>query len=219
MRRYFKITAAAVLLLFAGVLGYGAYGYFDALAASEELEARADSLLAENLGGSSLGQERYRQLLVVQDPAFEQHSGVDMTTAGAGITTVTQSLAKRVGFENFTPGIGKIRQTGYALGLETRLSKEQIMALWLDTLEMGRGPDGWVTGFHRMSEAVYGAAPDTIADDEYLSLLAVLISPGRYNLGTDDEALQDRTDRIRRLVSGECAANDNSDVWLEGCRS
>ncbi|MBG6160997.1 membrane carboxypeptidase/penicillin-binding protein PbpC [Labrenzia sp. EL_195] len=219
MRRYFKITAAAVLLLFAGVLGYGAYGYFDALASSEELEARADSLLAENLGGSSLGQERYRQLLVVQDPAFEQHSGVDMTTAGAGITTVTQSLAKRVGFENFTPGIGKIRQTGYALGLETRLSKEQIMALWLDTLEMGRGPDGWVTGFHRMSEAVYGAAPDTIADDEYLSLLAVLISPGRYNLGTDDEALQDRTDRIRRLVSGECAANDNSDVWLEGCRS
>ncbi|MBG6155541.1 membrane carboxypeptidase/penicillin-binding protein PbpC [Labrenzia sp. EL_159] len=219
MKRIFKIAAAALLLLFAGVLGYGAYGYFDALAASEELEARADSLLAENLGGSSLGQERYRQLLVVQDPAFEQHSGVDMTTAGAGITTVTQSLAKRVGFENFTPGIGKIRQTGYALGLETRLSKEQIMALWLDTLEMGRGPDGWVTGFHRMSEAVYGAAPDTIADDEYLSLLAVLISPGRYNLGTDDEALQDRTDRIRRLVSGECAANDNSDVWLEGCRS
>lgn len=219
MRRIFKIAAAALLLLFAGVLGYGAYGYFDALAASEELEARADSLLAENLGGSSLGQERYRQLLVVQDPAFEQHSGVDMTTAGAGITTVTQSLAKRVGFENFTPGIGKIRQTGYALGLETRLSKEQIMALWLDTLEMGRGPDGWVTGFHRMSEAVYGAAPDTIADDEYISLLAVLISPGRYNLGTDDEALQDRTDRIRRLVSGECAANDNSDVWLEGCRS
>ncbi|MFN3252082.1 transglycosylase domain-containing protein [Roseibium album] len=219
MRRIFKIAAAALLLLFAGGLGYGAYGYFDALAASEELEARADSLLAENLGGSSLGQERYRQLLVVQDPAFEQHSGVDMTTAGAGITTVTQSLAKRVGFENFTPGIGKIRQTGYALGLETRLSKEQIMALWLDTLEMGRGPDGWVTGFHRMSEAVYGAAPDTIADDEYLSLLAVLISPGRYNLGTDDEALQDRTDRIRRLVSGECAANDNSDVWLEGCRS
>ncbi|WP_298812837.1 transglycosylase domain-containing protein [uncultured Roseibium sp.] len=218
MRRIIKITAAAVLLLFLGVLGYGAYGYFDALAASEELEARAESLLAENLGGSSLGEERYRQLLVVQDPAFEQHSGVDVTTPGAGITTVTQSLAKRVGFENFTPGIGKIRQTGYALGLETRLSKEQIMALWLDTLEMGRGPDGWVTGFHRMSEAVYGATPDIIADDEYLSLLAILISPGRYNLGSDDQALQERTARIRRLVSGECAANDNSDVWLEGCR-
>ncbi len=219
MRRLFEITFVVLLLVVVGLLGYGAYGYFDALADAEELEAKASGLLAEDLGGSSLGEERYRQLLAVQDPAFEDHNGVDMTTPGAGITTVTQSLAKRVGFENFTPGIGKIRQTGYALGLESRLSKEQIMALWLDTLEMGRGPNGWVTGFHRMSDAVYGASPEAITDNQYLSLLAVLISPGCYRLGSDDEALLERTTRIRRLVNGECEPNDNSDVWLEGCRS
>ncbi|KAG1650056.1 DNA replication and repair protein RecF [Nymphon striatum] len=184
------------------LLGYGAYGYFDARSEAEKLQARANDLLMKNLGGSSLGEERYRQLLAVQDPTFEQHNGVDMTTPGAGITTVTQSLAKRVGFDNFTPGIGKLRQTGYALGLEGRLSKEQIMALWLDTLEMGRGPDGWVTGFHRMSDAVYGTSPDAITDDQYFSLLAVLISPGRYKLGSDDEALRERTGRISRLVTG-----------------
>lgn len=217
MRRFFGITSIASLLLLAGLSGYGAYGYFDALSDAEALEARAKRLIAENLGGSSLGEERYRQLLAVQDPAFEQHNGVDMTTPGAGITTVTQSLAKRVGFENFTPGIGKIRQTGYALGLEGRLSKEQIMALWLDTLEMGRGPNGWVTGFHRMSDAVYGTSPDAITNDEYFSLLAVLISPGRYKLGSNDEALRERTGRISRLVSGQCEPVDNSDVWLEGC--
>ncbi len=215
--RIFKISAAVVLLLFIGVLGYGAYGYFDALTDSEALEARADNLLVEDLGGSSLGEERYRQLLMVQDPAFEQHNGMDMITPGAGLTTITQSLAKRVGFENFTPGIGKIRQTGYALGLERRLSKAQIMALWLDTLEMGRGPEGWVTGFHRMSEAVYGASPGIIMQDEYISLLAVLIAPGRYKLGEDDQALRDRMNRIRRLIAGECMPNGNSDVWLEGC--
>lgn len=219
MRRIFKITSLALLLLVVGLLGYGAYGYFDALADAEALEARAKGLMAENLGGSSLGEQRYRQLIAVQDPAFEEHNGVDMTTPGTGITTVTQSLAKRVGFENFTPGIGKIRQTGYALGLEGSLSKEQIMALWLDTLEMGRGSDGWVTGFHRMSNAVYGASPDAITDDEYFSLLAVLISPGRYKLGSDDEALRERTSRISRLVLGECEQIDNSDVWLEGCSS
>lgn len=219
LRRVFNFTALTVLLLLAGLLGSGSSGYFDALTDAEELEARANGLLAENLGGASLGEVRYRQLLAVQDPAFEEHNGVDMTTSGAGITTVTQSLAKRIGFENFSPGIGKIRQTGYALGLESRLSKEQIMALWLDTLEMGHGPDGWVTGFHRMSEAVYGASPDAITDNEYLSLLAVIISPGRYELGSDDEALQERISRISRLVSGECEPRDNSDVWLEGCSS
>uniref|UniRef100_UPI003BAC39AE transglycosylase domain-containing protein n=1 Tax=Stappia sp. TaxID=1870903 RepID=UPI003BAC39AE len=217
MKRILKVVAGVVALVAVACVGYGAYGYLDALSDADDLRVRADALLAADLGGASLGDERYRQLLAVQDPRFEQHGGVDMTTPGAGLTTISQSLAKRVGFENFTPGIGKIRQTGYALGLESELSKAQIMALWLDTLEMGRGPDGWVTGFHRMSEAVYGASPREIEDEHYRSLLAVLIAPGRYRLGTQDEALADRVERIGRLVSGECAPLDNSDVWLDGC--
>lgn len=72
MRKIIKITAAAVLLLFVAVLGYGAYGYFDALTDSEELATQAERLLAHNLGGASLGEERYHQLLAVQDPTFEQ---------------------------------------------------------------------------------------------------------------------------------------------------
>ncbi|WP_299483413.1 transglycosylase domain-containing protein [uncultured Roseibium sp.] len=112
-----------------------------------------------------------------------------------------------------------MRQTGYALGLEREQDKEQIMVLWLATLEMGRGPDGWVTGFHKMSESMFGSPPGAIEADEYLSLLAVLVAPGRYNLGTDDQALQERKDRIRRLLAGECVPNGNSDVWLEGCNS
>jgi membrane carboxypeptidase/penicillin-binding protein PbpC len=217
MKKIFKVATGVVALVVVGCVGYGAHGYFDAISDADDLRARADALLAANLGGSSLGEKRYRQLLAVQDPRFEHHGGVDMTTPGAGVTTISQSLAKRVGFESFTPGIGKIRQTGYALGLERELSKEQILALWLDTLEMGHGPDGWVTGFHRMSEAVYGAPPHEIDDDQYRSLLAVLIAPGRYRIGTEDDALADRVERIRRLVSGECAPIDNSDVWLEGC--
>ena len=142
----------------------------------------------------------------------------DMITPGAGVTTITQSAAKRLAFEAFKPGIGKIRQTGYALGLESELTKEQILALWLDTLEMGKGPDGWVTGFHRASEKNFGKAPTDLQETEFLSLVAVLIAPGKYRLGTDDPALAERVERIARLVSGSCSPLDNGDVWLEGCR-
>ncbi|QFT33018.1 monofunctional biosynthetic peptidoglycan transglycosylase [Labrenzia sp. THAF82] len=217
MKKFAKVGAGSIALLLVGCIGYGAFGYFDAISDADDLRTRADTLIASDFGGASLGAKRYQQLLAVQDPRFEQHGGVDMTTPGAGITTISQSLSKRVGFEKFTPGIGKIRQTGYALGLESELSKEQIMALWLDTLEMGRGPEGWVTGFHRMSEAVFGAPPRAIKDEQYLSLLAVMIAPARYRIGTKDDALADRTGRIGRLVSGKCAPIDNSDVWLEGC--
>ena len=138
MRRFVKFMLLFLFICILAVALYGAYGYFDALNDGAVLRQRANTLLSENRGGASLGADRYRQILLVQDPNFEHHHGVDITTPGAGLTTISQSLAKRVGFEQFKPGIGKIRQTGYAFGLEQALSKEQIMALWLDTLEMGR---------------------------------------------------------------------------------
>ena len=69
-----------------------------------------------------------------------------------------------------------------------------------------------------MSEASYGAPPSAIRDDQFFALLAVLIAPGRYRIGSEDEALSNRVERIRRLVYDECVPIDNSDVWLEGCR-
>ncbi len=218
MKKILKTASTLILAIFAAALAYGGWGYLDAIKDADALKLRADALIAENRGGQSLGDARLRQLLQVQDPNFEGHSGVDMITPGAGVTTITQSAAKRLAFEAFKPGIGKIRQTGYALGLESELTKEQILALWLDTLEMGKGPDGWVTGFHRASEKVFGKAPTDLQETEFLSLVAVLIAPGKYRLGTDDPALAERVERIARLVSGSCSPLDNGDVWLEGCR-
>jgi len=216
-----KLALAIVILLatpiVAGLL-YGGKGYVDAVAASDALKTRADAILAEGRGGSGLGDERLRQLLLVQDPAFETHSGIDLSSPGAGLTTISQSVSKRLAFEEFKPGIGKLRQTGYAFGLESRLSKDRILALWLETLEMGRGPQGWMTGFYQASEAVYEKAPPQLTDEQYYRLLAVLIAPGSYDLLSDDPDLAERVRRISRLVAGECAPVDNGDVWLEGCR-
>ncbi|MBN8241532.1 transglycosylase domain-containing protein [Nitratireductor aquimarinus] len=218
MKKILKTATTLILAIFAAALAYGGWGYLYAIKDADALKLRADALIAENRGGQSLGDARLQQLLQVQDPNFQGHSGVDMITPGAGVTTITQSAAKRLAFEAFKPGIGKIRQTGYALGLESELTKEQILALWLDTLEMGKGPDGWVTGFHRASEKVFGKAPSDLQETEFLSLVAVLIAPGKYRLGTDDPALAERVERIARLVSGSCSPLDNGDVWLEGCR-
>jgi membrane carboxypeptidase/penicillin-binding protein PbpC len=218
MRRLFKFLAAVFLLLVAAALIYGVAGYFDALSDADGLALRADALVAERHGGKDLGDDRVETLLLVQDPAFHSHAGLDFTTPGAGVTTVTQSLAKRVAFRKFKPGIGKIRQTGYALGLERKLTKDQIIALWLDTLEMGRGPDGWMTGFFVASQAIYLRPPAELTDREFLSLVAVLIAPATYDLGRTDTQLEERIARIEKLVSGACTPTDNGDVWLEGCR-
>lgn len=210
------LLIAVILVLGAGV-GIFAWTFTEARRDADALIARADALIDAGFGGEALGEARLAMFIAVQDPGSADHNGLDLSSPGAGITTITQSLAKRVAFEDFQPGLSKLRQTAYAMGLETRLSKAQIIALWLDTLEMGRGPDGWMTGFFTASQTVFGAPPAEISDDAFLHLIAVLIAPGTYDLMTEDAALDTRVARITRLLAGECAPQGNGDVWLDGC--
>ncbi|PID50825.1 MAG: glycosyl transferase [Propionibacteriales bacterium] len=217
MIRLLKITAVLLLVSTLASLGYGVLGYLDAIRNSDDYASRADALIAEGRGPNGLGADRLRQLLLVQDPGFLEHGGVDLSTNGAGATTISQSVSKRLGFAEFEPGIGKIRQTGFALGLESRLTKDQILTLFLDTVKMGHGPDGMMTGFFHASESVYGRSPAQLSEREYVRLLAVLIAPGEFRLLEDDVALADRSARIEKLISGSCKPLDHGDVWLEGC--
>lgn len=214
MRRFIGLVLLIVLGTFC-FLGWK--GWRDARVDAPELAIRADALIADGKGWVMLGPERRKWLLAVEDPIFETHEGVDFTTPGAGITTITQSLAKRTAFEEFVPGIAKLRQTTYALSLERHLTKEQILALWLDTLEMGRGANGWITGFENASVEVFGGPPSEVSDEAFLTLVVVLIAPGRLSMDPTYPETAERLARIKRLIAGECTPSGHSDVWLEGC--
>jgi hypothetical protein len=212
-----KSIAALAGAAVAAALAYGLSGYVDARADSAKLGERANMLIANGRGGTGLGPGRIEQLLMVEDPAFEGHSGVDFSSEGAGLTTLSQSVAKRAGFDRFKPGFMKIRLIGYAIGLEHSLTKAQIIALWLDWVGMGRGPDGWMIGFYTASERIYGKPPSELTDREFFSLVAVPIAPRKFNLQRRNQALAERTVRIERLVQGRCRPTGLNDVWLAGC--
>jgi hypothetical protein len=84
MKMVLKLTAILVTLLIVAALGYAAFGYFDAVRNADNLQQRANSLISKGSGGDALGNVRYRQILMVQDPKFEQHSGVDMMRSNNG---------------------------------------------------------------------------------------------------------------------------------------
>ncbi len=210
------LAAISVIALFP--LGiYAGLGYYDALKDSVSLKLRADALIASHHGPEDLTQRKLDALIRVEDPGFWQHNGFDVTTKGAGVTTITQSLSKRLAFEHFKPGIGKIRQTSYALGLEQRLSKKEILALFLDTAEMGQGPNGWMKGVFTASQQLYGKPPAALTDRQWLMIVAAGIAPKQFTLMAPDKALDQRVGRIERLIAGQCTPRDVSDVWLEGC--
>ena len=182
IRRGAGVMLAFVAALTLAAVAYAGSGYLAARADAPELAVRADALIAAGHGGADLGPGRIDQLLMVEDPGFYDHSGVDLSSKGAGLTTFTQSVGKVTGFEGFGSGIMKIRLMGYAVGLEQTLSKQQIIALWLDLVGMGRGPDGWMTGFFTASEQIYGRPPSQLGDAEFLSLVAVPIAPRNFDL-------------------------------------
>lgn len=209
-----RLGALAVLLALAILAWPVGRGWLDGRAAAPVLAARADALIADGRGPDALG-GTFDRILAVQDPGFRDHRGVDLSTPGAGITTMTQSLAKRVGFDDFRPGWAKLRQTGLALGYETRLSKDQIAALWLDTAEMGLIGKTWTVGMWNAARRAHGAPLPALDEAALADLVARLIAPGR--LGRDAAARAERAGRIRRLWAGTCAPRDHGDVWLEGC--
>lgn len=205
------------LALVVAVFLYGGKGWYDAVQLADDFNRKADQLVSDGRGVESLTSQQLETLIKVQDPGFYDHDGIDFSSKGAGITTLTQSLAKRLGFEKFTPGIGKIRQSGFALGLDSVLSKHQQVALFLDTAEMGKGPDGWITGFHNAANIIYQKPVAQLSENEFNSLVAVLIAPSRLKLSAPDAALNERIARITKLAHEKCEPNNFNDVWLEGC--
>ncbi|HPF22706.1 MAG TPA: transglycosylase domain-containing protein [Hyphomonas sp.] len=218
MRRWILWINLLLGAVFLAAFAYGAKGYSDARHAAPELKARAAALAAAGRGPDSIDPENLRILILVEDPGFAFHKGVDLSNKGAGLTTMTQSLSKRLAFREFRPGFRKIRQTGYAIGLESRLSKSDILTLWLDTVPMGRDADGvWTTGFDTAGEAFFGKPLPGLTREEFIELTAVPIAPGRLSplrRGPDFDA---RVQRITRLANGLCEPDAVRDVWLDGC--
>lgn len=219
MRHFIKSLDLLLTVLMIAAIGFCGKGYWDAFRDASQLRKHAIRLIEHELGGASLGRERLAMLLRIEDPNFAEHFGVDFSTSGAIDTTITQSLSKHLGYKEFYPVVDKLQQSGFAMGLESWLSKEQILALWLGSVEMGRGLDGWMTGFHKTSFAIYNRHPADLNSREFNRLLAVLISPGAYKLEENDSALNERVSRIERLFTGACEPKGASDVWLEGCQA
>ncbi|MBG6146078.1 membrane carboxypeptidase/penicillin-binding protein PbpC [Labrenzia sp. EL_142] len=219
MRRLVKSLELSLTLLIISAIIFCGKGYWDAFRDAPQLRKHAIRLIEHELGGASLGRARLAMLLRIEDPNFAGHFGVDLSTSGASGTTITQSLSKHLRYKEFYPVVDKLQRAGFTMGLESWLSKEQILALWLGSLEMGKGLDGRMTGFHKTSFAIYDRHPADLNSKEFNRLVAVLISPGAYRLEENDPALNERVSRIERLFTGTCEQKGARDVWLEGCRA
>lgn len=172
-----------------------------------------------HLSAADLDEHRRSILVAVEDPAFYEHQGVDVSTPGSGATTIPQSLVKRLYFDDFRPGFAKIRQTLIArFALVPAVGKDELLLLFANHVYMGEHEGAPLHGLEAAARAYFGVPFIELDDAQYLQLVATMLAPGRLDPRRHAEANLERVRRLERLVAGLCAPSGWMDVELDGCR-
>lgn len=162
----------------------------------------------------AFSEEQIEILLKVEDPNFYHHKGVDLLTPGAGMTTITQGLVKKFYFRKFKPGIAKFKQTLIArFALNSLVSKRDQLQLFINYVYFGQADGQVVIGFEHASQVYFYRSFAQITEDEYLSLVAMIISPNILNLKTNPEGVANRVKRIKLLLAGEYTPKGLMDLY------
>jgi penicillin-binding protein 1A len=137
-------------------------------------------------------------VISIEDERFFTHGGIDIKrTAGAvftfafnggkssfGGSTITQQLVKTITSDKDLSWTRKIREWYRAISLESKLTKEQILESYLNTIYLGDGS----YGIEVASQNYFGKSVKDINIAESAVLAAAIQSPEATNPYKNDEA-------------------------------
>lgn len=215
VRNLLKSGAALLLALTVLFATYEAYALARARAHTPAVLVRAGQ---GELRLDDLSPARLHALLAVEDPGFARHHGIDFTTPGQGMTTLTQALVKIFYFHHFRPGFAKIEQSLIArFVLDPAMAKpEQVHAL-LNHANFGTWDGRPVIGFVAAARTYFVRSFAALSDRQFLSLVAMLMAPNRLDPLRHPAANAERVRRIERLLAGRCRPDGLNDVAYRRC--
>jgi len=145
-----------------------------------------------------------RLLLKVEDPGFYSHNGIDLSTPGAGLTTITQAIVKKLYFNKFKSGFMKLKQSLIAVFVvDKMISKDDQITLFLNSMYFGTVDGNPQVGLQSAARSYFQKDAGDLSKDEFISLIATIVSPDTFNPRDHPAWNKLRSDRIRKLDSGE----------------
>jgi monofunctional biosynthetic peptidoglycan transglycosylase len=154
-----------------------------------------------------------RAVIASEDANFAEHDGVDWVAlekayaknaakhrvVGGG-STITQQLAKNLFLSGSRNYLRKGQEMVIAFMLETMMSKERILEIYLNVVEFGRG----VFGAEAAARHYYGVAAANLNAAQAARLAVMLPNPRFYDRHRDTNYLARRTTLIMtRMNSAE----------------
>jgi transglycosylase-like protein len=162
-----------------------------------------------------------RALLIAEDAGFYGHPGIDLREvpaalltdwsrggAARGASTITQQLAKNL-FLSRDKQLGrKLQELSLTLLLESALSKDRILEIYLNVIQWGPG----LYGLRPAARAYFGREPGELTPAQTAFLVSLIPGPVKYQSsfrhGTPGPGL-------RRLVDGLLAKLRSVDALTE----
>ena len=153
---------------------------------------------------------RYVAMLTAfEDRRFRWHPGVDPIAVARAIkqfamhgrlvsggSTLTMQVARLLERKHERTGIGKLRQMVRAVQLEARLSKDEILRLYLRLAPFG----GNLEGVRAASLAYFGKEPRRLSPGEAALLVALPQSPEMRKPGRNAASLARARDRVLKAA-------------------
>ena len=140
---------------------------------------------------NEMGEYIPKAYIAIEDQRFFSHSGIDLKrTASAtfnyifrknanyGGSTITQQLVKNISKDDEKTAARKLREFSRALQIEQRISKDEILELYLNLIYVG-GEN--VYGMALGSDYYFSKKPKDLTLEEAAFLAGINHSPGRYN--------------------------------------
>lgn len=131
-------------------------------------------------------------LVATEDERFYKHSGIDLRAIGrairglgrdGGASTITMQTAKNLFTENWATrnfllrGIQKIKESIIAVKLEKNFTKDEIVALYLNSVEYS----DHVYGIRNAAKTFFQKEPDRVNVEEAAMLVGMVNAPSLYN--------------------------------------
>ena len=172
-----------------------------------------------------------RTLIDTEDERFYHHHGIDFqglfaaakdifTGHARGASTITQQLAKnmfrvrtqrRAGLLGKIPGVSiliiKTKEWIVATKLEMLFSKEQILTMYLNTVDFGCNSFGIKTA----SARYFNTTPDRLTYEQAATLVGLLKATSIYNPKTNPKNSKERRNTVLELVY------DHGHIIINGC--
>ncbi len=154
-----------------------------------------------------------RSYMAAEDKTFFEHGGIDypgiisalfnnMTRSGrpVGASTITQQVAKNLLLTNELSYTRKLKEALLAKRIESALSKEQIMSLYLNEIALGRQS----FGVEAASQAYFNKGVDQLELNEMAFLAILPKAPEKYGRAKNEQSALNR----RNWVLGEMRKNN-----------